>query len=40
LQPPLHFNIALLHLDNEPLSIVTQRFVEHLKIVVAKFLKA
>jgi DNA-binding transcriptional LysR family regulator len=40
LQPPLHFNIALLHLDNEPLSIVAQRFVEHLKIVVAKFLKA
>ena len=40
LQPPLQFNIALLHLESEPLSIVTQRFVEHLKIAVGEFLKA
>ena len=39
LQPPLQFNIALLHLENEPLSIVTQQFVEHLKLAVAAFLK-
>lgn len=40
LQPPLQFNIALLHLENEPLSIVTLRFVEHLEIAVGEFLKA
>ncbi len=39
LQPPLLFNIALLHLESEPLSIVTQRFVEHLKVAVGEFLK-
>ena len=39
LQPPLQFNIALLHLESEPLSIVTQRFVEHLKSAVNAFLK-
>ncbi len=39
LQPPLLFNIALLRLENVPLSIVTQRFVEHLKLAVAAFLK-
>jgi len=39
LQPPLQFNIALLHLESEPLSIVTQRFVEHLKLSVNAFLK-
>jgi len=40
LQPPLQFNIALLHLESEPLSIVTQRFVEHLKLSVNAFLKS
>ncbi len=39
LQPPLQFNIALLHLESEPLSIVTQRFVGHLKSAVNAFLK-
>jgi DNA-binding transcriptional LysR family regulator len=39
LQPPLEFNIALLHVENEPLSIVTQHFVEHLKTAVKHFLK-
>jgi len=39
LQPPLQFNIALLHLESEPLSIVAQRFIEHLKIAVAAFLQ-
>lgn len=40
LQPPLKFNVALLHIENEPLSIVTQRFVEHLKSEVKAFLAA
>ena len=38
LHPPLEFNIALLHLESEPLSIVTQHFVEHLKAAVSTFL--
>jgi hypothetical protein len=36
----LEFNIALLHLESELLSIVTQHFVEHLKTAVDTFLKA
>ncbi len=39
LQPPLEFNIALLHVENEPLSIVTKHFVEHLRIAVKSYLK-
>ena len=39
LHPPLIFNIALLHLESEPLSIVAQRFIEHLKSSVKTFLK-
>jgi DNA-binding transcriptional LysR family regulator len=39
LQPPLEFNIAILHIEREPLSIVTQHFVEHLKAAVNEFLK-
>lgn len=38
LQPPLEFNIALLHLEHEPLSMVTQNFVEHLRTAVKSFL--
>ena len=38
LQPPLEFNIALLHLEHEPLSMVTQNFVEHLRTTVKTFL--
>ena len=40
LDPPLRFNVVLLHVESEPLSIVTQRFVEHLKSVVSQFLQA
>lgn len=40
LQPPLEFNIAILHVEHEPLSIVTQHFVEHLKTAVRAFLEA
>jgi len=39
LQPPLEFNIALLHVENEPLSIVTKHFVEHLRVAVKSYLK-
>ena len=38
LQPPVEFNIALLHLEHEPLSMVTQNFVEHLRTAVKAFL--
>lgn len=40
LQPPLEFNIAILHVEHEPLSIVTQHFVAHLKTAVRAFLEA
>lgn len=40
LEPELLFNIALLHIESEPLSIVTQRFVEHLQSTLGKFLKS
>jgi len=40
LQPPLEFNIAILHVEHEPLSIVTQHFVKHLKTAVRAFLEA
>ena len=39
LQPPLQFDVALLHVESIPLSIVIQRFVEHLKSAVNAFLK-
>ncbi len=39
LQPPLKFNIAILHVENEPLSIVTKHFVEHLRVAVKSYLK-
>ena len=39
LEPELGFNIALLHVESEPLSIVTQRFVEHLQSEVRNFLQ-
>jgi len=39
LQPPLNFTMALLHIESEPLSILTQRFVEHLKSTIQAFLE-
>lgn len=39
LQPPLKFNVALMHVESEPLSILTQRFVEHLKSTISTFLE-
>jgi len=38
LQPPLEFKVALMHVESEPLSILTQRFVVHLKSTAAAFL--
>lgn len=39
LEPRLSFKVAMLHIESEPLSIITQRFVDHLKLAVAQFLK-
>jgi hypothetical protein len=39
LQPPLQFDVALLHVESIPLSIAIQRFVKHLKSAVNAFLK-
>jgi len=39
LEPGLSFKVAMLHIESEPLSIVTQRFVDHLKSAVTQFLK-
>jgi len=39
LQPPLEFKIGLLHVESEPLSVVTQHFVEHLREAVKAYLE-
>lgn len=39
LEPPLHFDISILHTSADPLSIVTQRFIEHLKTEISLFLQ-
>jgi DNA-binding transcriptional LysR family regulator len=39
LEPELHFDIALLHTEAEPLSIVTQRFIGHLQSALKEFLR-
>ena len=39
LEPPLHFDISILHTVADPLSIVTQRFIEHLKTEINLFLQ-
>ena len=39
IEPVLHFNVALLHLENAPLSVVAQRFVAHLRTQVREFLQ-
>lgn len=39
LDPPLQFNVVLLHVESEPLSVVTQRFIEHLGSEVKRFLR-
>ena len=39
LEPELQFKIAMLSNESEPLSIVAQKFVEHLACAIADFLK-
>jgi DNA-binding transcriptional LysR family regulator len=38
IDPPLHFNIALMHAEAEPPSVLTQRFVAHLRAHIRGFL--
>jgi len=38
LDPPLNFDISILHTVADPLSIVTQRFIRHLKTEINQFL--
>lgn len=40
LDPPLQFEVAILHAESEPLSIVTRRFIDHLKTEINAFLQA
>lgn len=39
LDPPLHFDMSILHTVADPLSIITQRFIEHLKTEICHFLE-
>jgi len=39
LDPPLHFSVAVISADSMPLSVLCKRFIEHLKVVVADFVK-
>jgi len=40
LEPELKFNVALLQVESEPLSLVTKRFIEHLKSEIGDFLRS
>lgn len=39
LEPELNYRVALLHVESEPLSILTQRFVDHLSSELGGFLQ-
>jgi len=39
LDPPLQFEISILHTVTDPLSIITQRFISHLKAEIKAFLQ-
>jgi len=39
LDPPMHFDIAMMHAESDPISVVTQQFIDHFKIEIQKFLK-
>lgn len=39
LDPPLQFDISILHTVTDPLSIITQRFISHLETEINAFLK-
>lgn len=38
LDPPMHFDIAIMHAESDPLSVVTRRFIAHLKTEIDSFL--
>lgn len=38
LRPSLQFNMSLLHLESESMSLITQRFVGHLQSEIARFM--
>jgi len=40
LDPPLKFKVSILHAESDPFSVVTQRFVNHLKTEISAFLQA
>lgn len=40
LDPPLQFEIAILHAESDPFSVVTQRFINHLKTGISNFLQS
>ncbi len=40
LNPPLQFNISILHAESDPFSVATQRFIDHLKTETRAFLQA
>ena len=37
LDPSLHFDIAIMHAESDPISVVTQRFITHLKAEIERF---
>ncbi len=39
LDPPLKFDVSILHTASDPLSIITQRFIDHLKTEISAFLQ-
>jgi DNA-binding transcriptional LysR family regulator len=39
LDPPLQFEVSILHTVADPVSILTQRFIRHLKTEVSHFLQ-
>ena len=39
LEPELNYQVALLHVESEPLSILTRRFVDHLASELGDFLQ-
>jgi DNA-binding transcriptional LysR family regulator len=38
LDPPMHFNVAIMHAESDPISVVTQQFIDHLKTETQRFL--
>jgi DNA-binding transcriptional LysR family regulator len=39
LEPPLQFDISILHTISDPFSVITQRFINHLKKAMGAFLQ-